>query len=161
ADTNVQDFKTGKTVEMILSAQATGFPKNKGGTLETYKLAQDYYSYQIYNIWDTTEVYKRVWNRKALDWGSWNRIDATRLNEQKTVLVTADIPSNGFKEVVITEEGITNNDNILMTPRAGLETGLMYNAFVGGTNNIRLRLYNMTSNTISINRSFKMDIIKQ
>src|SRR5699024_2299309 len=54
ADTNVQDFKTGKTVEMILSAQATGFPKNKGGTLETYNLSLDFYNYQINIIWYTS-----------------------------------------------------------------------------------------------------------
>ena len=159
--TPINSYQTGKTLEMILSPQATGFPKNKGGTLETYKLAQDYYSYQIYNIWDTTEVYKRVWNRKALDWGSWNRIDATRLNEQIQASVNSDIPANGFKEISVTNVVVSNNDNIIVTPRAGLEPGLMYVSFIGGTNNIRIRLFNMTSKVISVSRSFKIDIIKQ
>ena len=159
--TPINSYQTGKTLEMILSPQATGFPKNKGGTLETYKLAQDYYSYQIYNIWDTTEVYKRVWNRKALDWGSWNRIDATRLNEQIQASVNSDIPANGFKEISVTNVEVSNNDNIIVTPRAGLEPGLMYVSFIGGTNNIRIRLFNMTANLISVSRSFKINIIKQ
>ena len=161
ADNNVQDFKTGKTVEMILSNKVTGFPENKGGILETYKMSQNYYSFQIYHIFDNTKVYKRAWDRKVEKWGDWYRIDATRIKEQKVTMVTTEIPANGFKEVVISEEEITNNDNIIVTPKAGLETGLMYNAFIGGTNNIRIRLYNMTSNAISINRPFKLDIIKQ
>src|SRR5699024_10621215 len=135
--------------------------ENRGGTLETYKLAQDYYSYQIYNIWDSTKVYKRIWNRTTSDWGIWNRIDATRLNEQIRASVNSDIPANGFKEITVTNVEVSNNDNIIVTPRAGLEPGLMYVSFIGGTNNIRIRLFNMTSNVISVSRSFKIDIIKQ
>ena len=159
--TSINDYKLGKTLEMVLSDKVTGFPENKGGILETYKLNQNYYSFQIYHIFDNTKVYKRVWNRSTEQWDSWYRIDATRIKEQKVVTITSDIPANGFKEIIITEDGITNNDNILVTPKAGLETGLLYNAFVGGTNSVRIRIYNMTSNVISINRPFKMDIIKQ
>lgn len=158
--TPISSYQTGKTLEMILSPQANGFPENKGGTLETSKLSQDYYSFQTYYIWDNNKTYKRVWNRSAANWGEWERIDAIRLTPQTSVTVTTDIPANSFKEVSLTVEGITNNHNILASPRAGLETGLMYNVFVGGTNNIRVRLYNLTSSLISINRNFKLDIIK-
>ena len=159
--TSINDYKSGKTLEMILSDKVTGFPENKGGILETYKLNQNYYSFQTYHIFDNTKVYKRVWNRNTGDWDSWYRIDATRIKEQKVVTVTNDIPANGFKEVIITDVEVTNNDNVIVTPKAGLENGLLYNAFVGGTNSVRIRIYNMTSNVISINRPFKIDIIKQ
>ncbi|WP_204206145.1 BppU family phage baseplate upper protein [Mammaliicoccus sciuri] len=158
--TSINDYKLGKTLEMILSDKVTGFPENKGGILETYKLNQNYYSFQTYHIFDNTKVYKRVWNRNTGDWDSWYRIDATRIKEQKVVTVTNDIPANGFKEVIITDVEVTNNDNVIVTPKAGLENGLLYNAFVGGTNSVRIRIYNMTSNVISINRPFKIDIIK-
>ncbi len=158
--TSINDYKLGKTLEMILSDKVTGFPENKGGILETYKLNQNYYSFQTYHISDNTKVYKRVWNRNTGDWDSWYRIDATRIKEQKVVTVTNDIPANGFKEVIITDVEVTNNDNVIVTPKAGLENGLLYNAFVGGTNSVRIRIYNMTSNVISINRPFKIDIIK-
>lgn len=160
ASTPISTFEKGKTLEMILSPQATGFPENKGGTLETSKLSQDYYSFQTYYIWDNNKTYKRVWNRTMANWGEWERLDAIRLTPQTSVTVTTDVPANSFKEVSLTVEGITNNHNILASPRAGLETGLMYNVFIGGTNNVRVRLYNLTTSTISINRSFKLDIIK-
>lgn len=157
--TPVAEFNTGITKEIVQTVNATGFPENKAGILETNKLNPVSYCYQLYYIYNSNRIYKRFYD-SVNNWTAWERVDNTRLYLNLKTTVNVEVPPNSSVEVTISMPGVTNNDNVVATPVAGIEQGLMYNAFINTTDSVRIRFYNYTSSAVVTNRPYKIDIIK-
>ena len=70
--TLLSSFDYGLTVTPILDAAASGFPRNKGGTLTTYKMTgDDLLSYQEFKPRDENNKYTRRWNSVSSVWTAW------------------------------------------------------------------------------------------
>lgn len=158
-NTPASEFILGTTKEIVQTINASGFPENKAGTLETNRLHPLSYSYQLYYVYDNNHIYKRFYN-STNNWTNWERIDNTKFNISLRETVNIVVPANSIKYVNITVAGITNYDNVVVTPSSGIEEGLMFNGYISGNNNVRLSLYNTTPNDITTNRPYKIDIIK-
>ncbi len=158
-NTPALEFILGTTKEIVQTINANGFPENKAGTLETNRLHPLSYSYQLYYVYDNNHIYKRIYN-STNNWTNWERIDNTKFNISLRETVNVVVPGNSIKYVNIAVAGITNYDNVVVSPSSGIEEGLMYNGYISGNNNVRLSLYNTTPNDITTNRPYKIDIIK-
>lgn len=157
--TPVTEFNSGTTKEIVQTVNATGFPENKAGILETNKLNPIAYCYQVYYIYNSNHIYKRFYD-STNNWTAWERIENTKLNLTSKQNVNVEVPANNSVEVTFNIPGITNSDNVVVTPTAGLEQGLMFNGFINTTDSVRIRFYNFTSSPITTNRPYKIDIIK-
>ncbi|MDW4083691.1 polysaccharide deacetylase family protein [Staphylococcus saprophyticus] len=158
-NTPASEFSLGTTKEIVQTINATGFPENVAGTLETNRLHPISYSYQLYYVYNNNHVYKRFYN-STNNWTSWERIDNTKFNISLRESVNVVVPSNSIKHVNIPLNGITNYDNVVITPSSGIEEGLMFNGYISSDNNVRLTLFNTTAKDITTNRPYKIDVIK-
>ncbi len=64
------------TVKQIQWQQDTLLGSAGGGTLITYRLADDFYSYQLFHHYDTDRIYKRRWDKIGGVWKAWKKISA-------------------------------------------------------------------------------------
>lgn len=159
-NTTIDDFNFGVTKEIVQTVNAGGFPENKAGTLETTKLNPLAYCYQLYFVYNNNHIYKRFYDAKN-NWTQWERIDNTKLNITNKVPINIEVLPNNSTEVNIEVKGITNNDNVVVTPVAGIEQGLLFNGFISGVDTVRIRFYNFTNSAVTTNRPYKIDIIKK
>ena len=157
--TPVTEFNSGTTKEIVQTVNATGFPENKAGILETNKLNPASYCYQVYYIYNNNHIYKRFYD-SVNNWTAWERIENTKLNLTSKQNVSVEVPANNSVEVTFNIPGITNSDNVIVTPTAGIEQGLMFNGFINAADSVRIRFYNFTSSPIVTNRPYKIDVIK-
>jgi peptidoglycan/xylan/chitin deacetylase (PgdA/CDA1 family) len=157
----ITDYAEKKTyMELVLSSGAASFPEGKSGILETFRGGSDDFSYQIYRIYDSNNIYKRTWNDTTVSWNSFQRVDGNRLREHFTSSISGTVPAGGFLTTSITHVGLTNDDNIIGSPRAGIETDLLYNVYISTTDQCRVRIYNPTATDVATNRTWKFDVIK-
>lgn len=112
--TPITDFPKGETDVSFSNAQATtvGLPENVGGILTTYRVPYssysipDIYSYQTYQLYWNSKLYRRRWDTNTSAWTSFELVtqdfktapihyfDATRNAYNGTQLITAFPESN-------------------------------------------------------------------
>ena len=165
-NTPITDFKDRMTSTVaIVSSNSQGFPNNASGQLVTTKSESLSLSYQLYMIYNSNDIYKRRWDTKTNNWTDFEKITGSGGSTSKLTIslkesVNVEVPANSYKDVNVSVEGITNNDNVIVSPGSGIEVGLMYNGFISSEGNVRIRFWNMTSSPVTTNRPYKIDIIK-
>jgi lysophospholipase L1-like esterase len=94
--TPITDFVNGK--ETIIETYGTytdiiNFPEGASGRLRTIRgLANDLYSYQLFEPREVNSVYKRTWNYGSSIWNAWEKISTSNLGtiySTTTKLVTS------------------------------------------------------------------------
>jgi len=146
------------TVTTITDPNATGFPGGVGGTLETYKLSTvTDFAHQIYKPYTSNKVYKRRWLSGTSTWGSFELVN-TRMLDRQTFTVTTTVPANGSIDVS-TIDVASSQYSAVAIPHVGLESGILYCTFCDSSK-VVIRLFNMTSAPVAVNRPFKIDVIK-
>ncbi len=159
--TEFQD-RTTSTVA-IVSTNSQGFPNNSSGQLSTTKSESLGLSYQLFMPSNSNSIYKRRWDTKTDNWTEFEDIKSS--GDTNIVLnyienVDIEVPPNTYKDVNFTIQGVTNKDNVLVSPGSGIEVGLIYNGFITTTDTVRLRLWNTTNNPVTTKRPYKITIIK-
>lgn len=159
--TEFQD-RTTSTVA-IVSTNSQGFPNNSSGQLSTTKSESLGLSYQLFMPSNSNSIYKRRWDTKSANWTEFEDIKSsgdTDIVLNYTENVDIEVPPNTYKDVNFTIQGVTNKDNVLVSPGSGIEVGLIYNGFITTTNTVRLRLWNTTNNPVTTKRPYKITVIK-
>lgn len=159
--TEFQD-RTTSTVA-IVSTNSQGFPNNSSGQLSTTKSESLGLSYQLFMPSNSNSIYKRRWDTKSANWTEFEDIKSS--GDTNIVLnyienVDIEVPPNTYKDVNFTIQGVTNKDNVLVSPGSGIEVGLIYNGFITTTDTVRLRLWNTTNNPVTTKRPYKITVIK-
>ena len=75
----ISDFKDRSVTVVRIggsNASSTNFPVSEAGILETHRIENDSYSYQIYFTASDTKSYKRTWNYASGVWYAWIRVDS-------------------------------------------------------------------------------------
>lgn len=141
------------TVSLVPDASATDLPHSQGGTLETYRLGNDVYTYQTFKPRGLNKMFTRRWSGSA--WSEWLNVNG--------------IYNIGYKEIALTLEAkksidveltqlVGANNNIIVSTVGGLEAGVMYSVYTNDTKAF-VRLYNITDDAITINRNFKYNLL--
>lgn len=165
-NTPITDFKDRMTSTVaIVGSNTTGFPNNAGGQLVTTKSESLGLSYQLYMVNTSNDIYKRRWDTKNNNWTEFEKITGSGGSTSKLTIsskqtVNLQVPANSYADATFPIEGVKNDDNVIVTPRAGIEVGLMYNGFISSDGSVRIRFWNMTSSPVTTNRPYKIDIIK-
>ncbi|QQO92806.1 tail fiber [Staphylococcus phage Madawaska] len=163
-DTPVTEFtdRTTSTVA-IVSSNSQGFPNNSSGQLQTVKSESMGLSYQLFMPNNSNSIYKRRWNTTTNNWTEFEDIKSSSNSNtliQKIESVDVVVPANNYKDVNFTIQGVTNSDNVIVSPGSGIEVGLVYNGFITTTDTVRLRLWNNTSDPITTKRPYKITVVK-
>lgn len=148
------------TYTPITATNATGFPENKAGMLETYRLDaySDGYTYQNYKVHNSTNNYTRHFYNNA--WSVWT-MEAYKLPLIKTNVAVQTINANSTKDIAITITGAGYNDAVIVNPYVSLEPGLMYSALIESPTTVKLRLTNVTGSAITTSaKDWLVTIIK-
>ena len=67
------------TIETIRTPDDTLF--NKGGILITFRSSQANFTYQLYFLWDSNNIYKRRWIEYNKTWDNFERIDSIGITD--------------------------------------------------------------------------------
>ena len=67
------------TIETIRTPDDTLF--NKGGILRTFRSSQANFTYQLYFLWDSNNIYKRRWIEYNKTWDNFERIDSVGITD--------------------------------------------------------------------------------
>jgi len=159
--TSLYEFpKSAVTSDTIVSENATGFPENKPGVLETYRTEASSNSFQLYYIFDTNDVYKRRW--EASNWTPFVKV----MQESKDIMLNlvvdwVTVPPQTASDVIVKNSNVKLLDYIQGSPRSGNVDGIMVNVFIRNDNEIVVRYYNTTQTSIVVPATrFNFRVIK-
>jgi lysophospholipase L1-like esterase len=75
----ITDFSSGAVSYSHISSSHSdilNFPEGASGTLLTYRLGNDTYGWQEYDVVNSISKYKRYWNNSTSAWSAWTKISA-------------------------------------------------------------------------------------
>lgn len=164
-NTPITDFDDRSTSSVaIVSTNTQGFPNNSMGQLVTTKSEALSLSYQLYMIYNSNDIYKRRWDTNTNSWTDFEKITGGGGTPQtlitQTESVDVEVPASSYKDLNFTVAGVTNYDNVIVTPSSGIEIGLSYNAFITYANSVRVRIWNLTAAPVTTKRPYKITVIK-
>lgn len=128
--TPITDFEVNKiTHNIVITANAVGFPENRGGTLLTRRYSNDSYGYQIYNIYDSNKQYKRTWDNTTKAWRPFDLLmTQTEFDKQRNYIVKginahpATDPITAYEVNKVTEFFVNSSGSAGYPATAGIVT---------------------------------------
>jgi peptidoglycan/xylan/chitin deacetylase (PgdA/CDA1 family) len=122
-DTPLTDFPIGIEYKTISAALGASFPDGEPGVLETYRMLNDYYSYQHYKIKWSGKVYARHWTA-ANKWSDFTLVqgyDESVFNKYTLDVRTPDTPLSAFLDgVEFRTIGVDIKDNFPPSLEGGI-----------------------------------------
>lgn len=132
-----------------------GFP-SEYGTLKTYRVNQDLGSMQEFTDINNNITYNRIWNGS---WGQWCRQVKVVKNVEPINIQFGDIPAGKTVEKEVTVSGVSNTDFVQVNVVNSMNSALILFATIPAIDKVRIRIFNSSDETISVNdRYFKIMI---
>ena len=151
------EFPVGKvTTTHVLSGDNAGFPA-VAGVLITSALINNTTAYQLFHPLNRGVFFKRNWTGSA--WAEWVMFSPSFARRFDS-LNFGTIPANGSATVEVKIDGVTINDAVSASPRAGIVGGLIINAHVPWAGAVNIRVFNVTAAPITLTRDFVVSVIK-
>lgn len=159
-DSLPKDFPDNQvTIINYFSGYNGGFPEHNQGTLIVHRGLWASLSWQMWLPYHKNEIYMRhASSDEAWRTGFENLYRLGSPNEYEVDIGT--VSAGQVKQVEITINGVTNSDNVICTPKFGIQNNIMITSMVSATNTIRIRLFNPTDSDIVVgNRTFKINVV--
>lgn len=153
------------SVASFNGASNSGFPDVHAGTLETYYMNDQYTIFQKWYPYDLNTIWYRQWHYST-GWKEWRRASFDTKPATDWISVAAQtVNANSVLELRLDHPNPTDisgqNDLVIMSPKGGLETGLIYNVSMWTDKKIILRLFNPTASAITTAlRDWRIKILK-
>ena len=146
--TPISYFKKNKvTITTIATANATGFPENRGGTLLTYYIKDTSFPYQEYIFANKLGKYIRFWDKSTNAWGKFIQINSNILQLLPNTVTGSTLPTE-FENQKMSVCVLSNNTVGMPTTSGGvLET------YRNGTTYIYQKFYVYNSDEVYYRRS--------
>ncbi|MGM0903055.1 MAG: BppU family phage baseplate upper protein [Bacillota bacterium] len=159
--TPLTEFPVGITHTKIGSGEVTGFPEGVPGLLITYYNWENTdMNFQMFYPQNSSRVYRRNWNRWSSVWYDWSGMLVG--SNTKNISVEGFTLNAGAQHYVdVTVSGAVSGDRIIATPRSVIPQGVIVDTMVPSGGKVRIRFYNATTATQTINTTvFDVTVIK-
>ena len=136
---------------MAVSANLPEADSGQGGTFITVSpQSSTAYNKQIYITHSSNNMYVRSMSGSG-SWGDFKGFIYAHENSPISQVSVSFpvVPAKSQSEGKITVQGVTNNDLVVVNPKAPLQSGLLYNAYISNENEVRIRLINVTDSSVT------------
>lgn len=154
--TPIQFFEQGKrtVIELESYSDLINFPEQTQGWLTTSRgFSNDLFSYQLYEPRESYNTYKRIWNYSSDNWSDWRRLNDSKEVQNKTIIpiTPGNIAANTVVNIEVLYTSINSSYFPFITVTGTIPNGVITAPHLDySTNRVYLRVYNATSNSVTV-----------